>query len=77
MQKILAGTRVHRLWRRVFSRQVDETAYLLSSPANAEHLRRSLGSIRRGEIRSVTMDELRKELRVAREEAREQGKAGV
>jgi hypothetical protein len=77
MQKLLAGTRMHRLWRRVFSRHFDETAYLMSSPANAEHLRRSLNSVRRGETRSVTMDELRKELRVAREEAREQEKARV
>jgi antitoxin YefM len=43
-------------------RSLQETAYLLSSPANAERLLRALERSRRDEGRPQTVDELRREL---------------
>ena len=37
---------------------IQETAYLLSSPANAERLRASMAECKAGNVRSVTLDEL-------------------
>lgn len=41
-------------------RNNDETAHLLQTPANAEHLRKSIDSFRRGNMKSVSLDELEK-----------------
>ncbi len=41
-------------------RNNDETAHLLRTPANAEHLRKSIDSFRRGKMKSVSLDELEK-----------------
>jgi hypothetical protein len=36
----------------------DETAYLLASPANAEHLQKSIGQAKKGEVVSVSLDDI-------------------
>lgn len=41
-------------------RNNDETAHLLRTPANAEHLRKSIDSFRRGNMKPVSLDELEK-----------------
>lgn len=38
--------------------QIDETTFLLSNPANAEHLRESIKEIERGEGISIKLDNL-------------------
>jgi len=40
--------------------ETDETAYLLSSPANAEHLQKSIEQAKKGEVTSVSLDDIRK-----------------
>ena len=37
---------------------MNETDYLLRNPANAEHLRKSIDSFRRGNMKSVSLDDL-------------------
>jgi len=41
-------------------RSMEETAYLLSSPRNAARLAKSMESIRRGNLKTMTMEELEK-----------------
>ena len=40
------------------SDDADDTAYLLSSPANAEHLRKSIEQGQRGEVTSLSLDDV-------------------
>ena len=40
------------------SDETDETAYLLSSPANAEHLQKSIEQGQKGEVTSVSLDDI-------------------
>lgn len=40
------------------SDETDETAYLLSSPANAEHLQKSFEQAKKGEVTSVSLDDI-------------------
>ena len=40
------------------SDETDETAYLLASPANAEHLQKSIGQAKKGEVVSVSLDDI-------------------
>jgi len=47
---------------------LNETAHLLKSPRNAERLLAALASARAGEGRTLTMDQLRRELGLEQEE---------
>ncbi len=40
------------------SDEADETAYLLSSPANAEHLQKSIEQAKKGEITNLSLDDI-------------------
>ena len=48
-------------------RSVMETAHLVRSPANAERLLRALGRARRGQLRSTSVEKLRRELGLGEE----------
>jgi len=40
------------------SEEADETAYLLASPANAEHLQKSIEQAKKGEVTSFSLDDI-------------------
>jgi hypothetical protein len=40
------------------SEETDETAYLLATPANAEHLQKSIEQAKKGEVTSVNLDDI-------------------
>jgi hypothetical protein len=40
------------------SEETDETTYLLASPANAEHLQKSMEQAKNGEVTSLSLDDI-------------------